>query len=74
MARQYAAMSSNGVTTLTTKVPKTNHIQGDEQSSVAYTVNNTDFTTTFTESTSGLQGVIAKNKSSDKINLPTGVR
>ena len=74
MARQYAALSSNGVATQTTKAPKTNHIQGEEQSSVAYTVENTDFTTSSTETTSQSQGVTVDNKSSDKITLPTGVR
>ena len=77
MAKQYAALSSNGVSVHPVKVPSTSHTPSDDNSSIAHTVDNTDFTTSSAETTSQSPEMMnEEGKSREKIHvtLPDGVK
>ena len=77
MAKQHAALSSNRVSVHPVKVPSTSHTPSDDNSSIAHTVDNTDFTTSSAETTSQSPEMMnEEGKSREKIHvtLPDGVK
>ena len=75
MAKQYAALSANGVLRSNTKSsPRTRSSDNDHDSSIAHTDDNTDFTTSSTVPSSQSPKRLKDSKSNDRLTVPSGVR